>query len=211
MFIGGVDEAGRGPVIGPMVIVGVELNEDLLAKLEKVISKDSKGYSSGRREKLYNWIIDMDVSIYPLIIYPFTIDMWIKFLGGLNEMEAYFMSQIINFMKAQKVILDSCDNDPRRFSDRLHRYLKRKVDILCETNADVKYTVVSIASIIAKVIRDREIVRLGEEFGFEASGYPSDPKTLNIVDKWIEKHGYPPPFARWEWKTIKKRYPKDLF
>lgn len=204
MKIGGIDEAGRGPAIGPMVIVGAEADERILEGYRGVIKKDSKGYSSTRREYLYRDLIRSEISFYPVIIYPFTIDMWMRHLGGLNDMEAYFMSRIIDRMESSRIFIDSCDNQPRKFLSRLDKYLRREVDVIAEINADIKYTIVSIASIFAKVIRDREVHRLGMEFGFSLSGYPSDPRTISFISSWIDLHRYPPPFSRWEWKTIKR-------
>jgi ribonuclease HII len=62
--------------------------------------------------------------------------------------------------------------------------------------------VVSAASIIAKVTRDREITILSEEFGKIGSGYPSDPVTIAFLSAYIKSHDAPPPIARKSWKTV---------
>ena len=75
-------------------------------------------------------------------------------------------------------------------------------EIVSEHHADITYPVVSAASIVAKVTRDREITKLAKKFGEIGSGYPSDPITIAYLSSYIDEHRLPPPIARKSWKTV---------
>jgi len=77
--------------------------------------------------------------------------------------------------------------------------------ITSEHQADVKYPIVSAASILAKVQRDMLIKQLGENAGYDiGSGYPADPKTIGFLEGWVNEHGSLPDFARSSWETSKR-------
>jgi ribonuclease HII len=81
-------------------------------------------------------------------------------------------------------------------------HLARACEIVSEHHADEKYAVVSAASIVAKVIRDREIEKLARTYGEIGSGYPSDPVTIRWLSGYIGENPRPPPIARRSWKTV---------
>ena len=204
MIIGGVDEAGRGPVIGPLVVAGVSIDDCLLKKLQSLV-KDSKQLSPKRREKLYPLIKKLCRKIVVEIIDPNEIDRWItSFKGGLNLLEAEVFSRIINELNADLVYVDSCDVKPQRFSDRIKRKITPGIKVVSENKADEKYAIVSAASIVAKVLRDREIEKLKSVYGEIGSGYPSDWKTINFLKKYYVEKGSFPPFTRKSYKTIQR-------
>jgi ribonuclease HII len=74
--------------------------------------------------------------------------------------------------------------------------------IISSHHADRKYPVVSAASIIAKVNRDRAIEKLRKNHDL-GSGYPSDSKTMNFIKEWISQNGDLPVFVRKSWKPVK--------
>jgi len=210
LIIGGVDEAGRGPVIGPLVIAGYFIDSNQYHLITNVVKKDSKGYSSSRRLKLFNYLVGLKgVKILVTILQPSIIDGWLEDIGNLNDLEAYFICKIIANAKPNIVYVDSCDSKPEKFLQRISRFkrmfsnMKLDVDIRAELFADIKYPAVSAASIIAKVIRDSYISRLSEQYGEIGSGYPSDAKTKNFLIIWKQKSKIPPPFVRKQWKTVK--------
>jgi ribonuclease HII len=169
------------------------------------VRRDSKGYTPIERERLYEVLISRAAAIKTIIIYPSIIDSWILYLGGLNELEAYFYARLISLTRPSKVYIDSCEAKPEKFRARLLRYLSGlEVELVVEVGADVKYPLVRAASIIAKVTRDRIVGRLRREFGEVGSGYPSDPDTKKFLKSWIEREGRPPPFARMCWKTVRR-------
>jgi len=207
-MIGGIDEAGRGPVLGPMVIAGYFLDEKHFSKISEIAKRDSKGYTPRERERIFHTLLNYGGSkVVVITLHPSIIDNWVSYLGGLNQMEAYYCYKIITTIKPRKVYIDSCDTHPQRFLNRIMRYLTKEkinLEINVDINADIKYPIVSAASIIAKVIRDSYILKLKEEFGELGSGYPSDPTTKKFLSTWIEKYNIPPPFSRKTWKTISK-------
>ncbi len=218
MIVLGIDEAGRGPVIGPMVVAGAATTEGKLRYLEKYITRDSKGYSRSKREELFYIIKSRVDFIKYYLVSAQEIDKWIlnkhNQSKGLNNLEAFYYSKIIldalSIFKERlaRIYVDSCDMDPDRFKSRIlnflgKKYAKLKDNIISEHRADEKYCIVSIASIIAKVIRDREIERLKSIYGDFGSGYPSDPKTRKFIKELIGKKGSCN-IVRYSWKTIKR-------
>lgn len=200
MIIGGVDEAGRGPVIGPMVVAGVSMNSESIKRLARII-KDSKKLTPQMRIKLEPVIRSAAHRVVIKIVDPKTIDEWIsKYRGGLNLLELELFTQVLNELDAEVVYVDSCDVKPKRFEERLReRGLKAKV--ISELKADEKYPIVSAASIIAKVHRDEEINKLKKKYGDFGSGYPSDQKTIKFIKNALIK-GCLPPIVRKSYKTI---------
>ena len=106
--------------------------------------------------------------------------------------------------KPDKIIVDCPDTEPRKFIQRLHKYLGTEIEIIAEHKADVNYPIVSAASIIAKVERDKVIERLKKKYGNIGSGYPADPLTVKFLEDYFSKHGKMPPEARKSWDTAKR-------
>ena len=200
----GVEEAGRGPVIGPMVMCGVVIDEKDEEKLLSIGAKDSKLLTPKTREILYKQIIKM-VKDYKLIIIPteqidgaLTADHL-----NLNKLEAQKMAEVINELHADRVILDCPSNNPREYTRYLRKHLEKKdIEIAAEHKAESKYTVVAAASILAKVTRDMEIEKIKEKIGIDfGSGYPSDPRTVEFLKKNWDKY---PSIFRKTWISYKK-------
>ncbi|MFN4133302.1 MAG: ribonuclease HII [Candidatus Hadarchaeales archaeon] len=199
-MIAGLDEAGRGPVIGPMVVCGVLLKENDLERLKLAGVKDSKLLTPRKREALADFIKTVVKKHILIHISPKEIDD----AENLNELEAMKFAQIINSLNPSLAFVDSTDPNPSLFKERLLRYLKLKPRLVIENSADRKYVQVAAASILAKVERDAEIEKLRREYGDFGSGYPADPKTRDFLSRWIKEKGEFPPFVRKSWKTIKK-------
>jgi ribonuclease HII len=73
-----------------------------------------------------------------------------------------------------------------------------------EHKADRNFAVVSAASIIAKVERDREIAELAKTLGFFGSGYPSDPRTVKFLEKCCQDLEEYPEYVRKSWRPARK-------
>ncbi|PCN50563.1 ribonuclease HII [Candidatus Geothermarchaeota archaeon ex4572_27] len=202
MMIGGIDEAGRGPLLGPMVIAGYFVeDEHVLRRLSEVVTRDSKGYTPAARRRIYDWLLSLEGgTAITVTIHPSIIDAWVGLLGGLNQMEAYFYSLVIRRASPRVVYVDSCDPNPRRFEERIRMYAPG-VEVRAEIGADARYPIVAAASIVAKVIRDEYIARLRREYGEVGSGYPSDPRTKAFFEEWVRRTGFKPPFARKTWRV----------
>ena len=207
MLISGVDEAGRGPVIGPLVIAGVSIDENDLPKLVNLGVKDSKLLSPQRRETLASQIKKLALKCHIVWLSPAEIDRVVerrRKLHKLNRLEAQAMAKVITVLKPDVVYVDASDILPDRFAEHIAENLSFSPKIICEHKADVNYPIVSAASIIAKVERDKVISKLQKKHGNMGCGYPSDLNTIKFLEVWIRNFGDYPDFVRKSWKTAKR-------
>ncbi|MDW8194390.1 MAG: ribonuclease HII [Nitrososphaerota archaeon] len=207
MLVAGVDDAGRGSVIGPLVIAGVLMEGEEIPKLVQLGVKDSKLLSPAAREKLAVQIMQIALKHAVVKLSPQEIDRFVesrKKLHKLNWLEARAMAKVIEFLKPSLAYVDASDIVEERFKEQILRFLPFKVEIISEHKADRKYPVVSAASIIAKVERDREISELKAKYGDFGCGYPSDPKTIEFLRRCIQTSGEYPDFVRKSWKPAKR-------
>ena len=203
MKLGGIDEAGRGPVIGPLVIAAIVIDESKLDKLRELNVRDSKKLSPKRREKLFNELLKVLDDHVIVELWPDEID---NREGTLNDLEIAGFIRALNFLKVKPDVLyiDAADVKEERFGENIKRELKFSPKIISEHRADDKYLPVSAASILAKVTRDQAIERLKEKYGEIGSGYPSDPKTRRFLEEYYRENGEFPPIVRRTWKTLRK-------
>ncbi|MEM2282058.1 MAG: ribonuclease HII [Candidatus Hadarchaeales archaeon] len=199
MTTAGLDEAGRGPILGPMVLCGVSFEERDLPRLREAGVRDSKLLSPQRREKLAEVIGEIAVSVELVELQAQQIDELRK-SKNLNEIEAEIFARIINNLNPSSAYVDSPDPDPHLFEQRLRRYLKKSPRLVVENGADRKYVQASAASILAKQRREERVKELHEKYGDFGSGYLTDPRTISFLRKWIREHGELPDFARKSWK-----------
>jgi len=200
MLVCGVDDAGRGSVLGPLVIAGISIEQKNIKQLVKIGVKDSKQLSPQLREKLYEQILSLVEGYHVAKIPPKTIDKSVS-KNLLNQLEANYMAKVIKKLQASSSYVDSCDVNPKRFGLYISN-LAKTGKIISSHHADRRYPVVSAASIIAKVNRDREIEKLRKNHAL-GSGYPSDPKTMKFIKEWVSQNGDVPIFVRKSWKPIK--------
>jgi ribonuclease HII len=197
----GIDEAGRGPAIGPMVIAGYCVEEEKIDSLKSLGVRDSKELARKQREDIYNEIIKLTDKYKYIIIDPKTIDYYV-YRNRLNYLEFDNMIKIIEEIKPDKVIIDSPMVNTKKVIEYIKNNLKINVEIVAENKADKKYPVVSAASIVAKVIRDREIDKIKEKINIDfGSGYPSDERTVKAIK---ENYEILKDYIRESWMTIKK-------
>lgn len=214
MIIAGIDEAGRGCVLGPMVLAICAIDEKKDGFFRDIGVKDSKLLSKQKREDLFS-VIEQNCIEYKIIVVPAE-ELNILMDGySLNEIEAQKVVDLLKAIKsADKVILDSPDTIAEKYTKRVRSILKKednkkfdKLDILSEHKADYKYVSVACASILAKVTRDKLMNKL---VGFELSGYSSDPKTIDYLKNYFLEHKKFPEFTRLKWKTV-DNIVKDLY
>ncbi len=212
MIIAGVDEAGRGPVIGPMVFCAFAIDEELSNTLKDRGVKDSKILSFEQRENLYDWLVSFKkFKSFALSAFEITIMMRSKI--GLNDIEAKIVSNLLlelsKDVAISKAIIDSPDPIASKYEKRIRRFNNLEFNLQCENKADFNYPVVSAASIIAKVERDRlieeiktDLSKKGIDFDF-GSGYPHDPKTIEFLEKYHQNENVQI-YLRQEWATVKR-------
>ena len=208
----GVDDAGRGPVIGPMVLAGCLITEEAEKEFRKLGVRDSKQLTKKRRAFLESVIKEKAV-VFSIQVTPASeIDGKNHDGTNLNDLEAEMASKIINeinrgFQKI-KVVLDCPSTNRTKWRDSVRMKVDNlsNLEILCEHKADRNHIAVSAASILAKEERERQMAILKEKYGDDmGSGYSSDP----ITKKFLEKHVKSPKHAtlfRKTWSTWKKAH-----
>lgn len=196
----GVDEAGRGPLIGPMVVASVAIEENLIEELSKIGVRDSKRLSRSARERLFEKILTISRVSLVITFSPRDLD-----ARNINTLELEAIEKILDaFVK----ILGGC---PRIYIDlftsqkRISSLRSICPDIVAEHRADSRYAVVSAASIVAKVLRDWHVDSIRKALGDFGSGYPSDPRTR----EWILRTGgeeleMARMFIRHKWSTLER-------
>jgi ribonuclease HII len=207
MLIVGVDDAGRGAVIGPLVIAGILLDERDLPKLVALRVRDSKLLSPKRREELSAVIRPLVLKYHVEKLWPKEIDKVVSShikLQKLNRLEAQTMAKIIEILKPDRAFVDASDVNAERYKEHILESLTYKPEIISEHKADRNYPIVSAASIIAKVERDKAIAELAQKFGDLGCGYPADPQTIAFLENWLRQYGEYPDFVRKSWKPAKK-------
>jgi ribonuclease HII len=203
-LIAGVDEAGRGSVIGPLVVAGIGVKESKLPLIRGLKLRDSKTLSRTSRRQLYSKIVGVADYICVCVLSTNEIDESVR-LKGLNKLEAEAMAAVISDIQPDNVYVDCCDVKPFRYTSLLETYItsSRVYKLYSFHHADALNAVVSAASIVAKVIRDSEIYEIRKTHKNIGSGYPSDRLTINFIRDWVLRFGEPPNFVRKSWRPVK--------
>ncbi len=203
-MIAGIDEAGKGPVLGPMCVAGVLLDEKKLDALSRIGVKDSKQLSAKKREVLAVEIKKLADKYFILEVSPIQIDELRKIMT-LNEIMVVCYAKVLEELKPDRAFVDAADVIAERFGENIKKKYAGEIEITSEHEADKKYPIVSAASILAKVQRDALVKKLEKKAGVEiGSGYPADPKTVRFLEDWVKKQGKLPEFARSSWETSKR-------
>ncbi len=207
----GIDDAGRGPVIGPMVLAGCLVNEETEKEFKKLGIKDSKQLTQKRREFLEK-IIKEKSEIFEIVLsHPIEIDGTNHKGINLNALEAIKAAEIINKInkgfKKIKVIVDCPSVSIIKWQDFLKTKIRNlsNLEISCEHKADKNHVSVSAASILAKCVREKEMSLLKEKYGNGiGSGYCHDPLTKKFLNEHVEKYNADGIFRKtWQtWKDV---------
>jgi len=215
-MICGVDEAGRGPCFGPLVVAGILVEND--TELVLIGVNDSKQLTPKKREQLAPQITRLATN-YELIVLPAVdIDILRKTMT-INQLEVFMFSKIIEKLKPAVCYVDAADVNEERFGKDIVSNLSYKPKMISKHKADEQYPVVGAASILAKVTRDEHIRKIAQELEPRlnrplGSGYPADPVTKQFLSTWVSRFGTLPPHVRESWETcqqlIKKHKTKRL-
>jgi len=203
MNVLGIDEAGRGPVIGPLIVAGVVIPDEKIPVLERMGIKDSKKLTPTRRKVLSRKLRNM-FEYETVEIKAQDIDKLRAKNVNLNEIEKIAMLKIIDKLDYDCIIIDSVDVKPKRLENEI-KSITGSNEVISEHKADDKYIQVAAASIIAKYERDMIIEHLKKDYrkiGEIGSGYPSDPKTKKFLEKFT--YDEMPDIVRKSWQTVQK-------
>ncbi len=189
MLISGIDDAGRGPVLGPMVLAGVLIDEKDEHKLKDIGARDSKTLTPKRREELAKKIKKIVKSYHIVIIHASEIDHKLAHGINLNDIEALKAAEIIDKLNPGKVILDCPSNNKKAWKNKVYEHIKNKnIILICEHKAE-RFPPVGAASILAKVTRDEEVAKIQKIIPFDiGSGYSSDPRTQKFMKEHLNEY-----------------------
>ncbi|MEA3137675.1 MAG: ribonuclease [Thermoplasmata archaeon] len=205
----GIDEAGRGPVLGPLVVAGVAIEDP--AVLKEMGCRDSKALSPAKREALDRLIRrEPGVRVEVRSIAAETLDHE-RTRRSLNDIEADRFREIALALGPKHLFVDACDVDAKRFGKTVSRGLPRGTKVVSEHKADDSYPIVGAASIVAKVARDAAVAELAKRLERKldqamplGSGYASDDRTRLFLQAWHAKFGDLPDGTRRSWAPMRE-------
>jgi ribonuclease HII len=205
MLIAGLDEAGRGPVIGPLVVGCVIMEDSEIGQLEEIGVDDSKKMTAKKRRSIATQIREIAKFTQTLIITPADINhLHDVEKYTLNQIEEMHFAKLLNSVPAfpDQIFLDACDTKEERFGETIKNQLKfTPKKVISKHKGDAIFKIVGAASILAKTTRDEILEEYISKWGEVGSGYPSDPKTKTFLKTYYAKHRDFPPIVRTWWKT----------
>lgn len=206
-MIAGVDEAGRGPVIGPLVVAGVAHSSQ--RRLRTLGARDSKALSPEQREEVAARL-RAEARCEVRVLHAEELNRRMR-TRTLNEIEVEAFAEVLRALAPERAYVDACDVDEQRFGRGVAKLLPQPCfPITARHGADATHAVVGAASIIAKVTRDALVADIGRELGREVgSGYPHDPVTRGFLERWRQEHDALPPHTRVYWATVADARPLD--
>ncbi len=198
----GFDEAGRGCVLGPLVVGGYLLEEADATAVRAAGGRDSKGMSAARRAEAADRLKEMGEGWRIEAITAGQIDR-----GNLNTLEEDAFVRICAELSPDAVQIDApvtprgIEAFRRRMADRFELPLER---VTATPRAENRFPAVGAASVLAKVTRDAALDRIRDGHGDVGSGYPSDPVTRAYLTRLLREGGDLPDFVRTRWDTLKR-------
>ena len=220
-MLAGVDEAGRGPVLGPLVVAAVLVEND--RSLRKLGVKDSKLLTPKKREELEPEIRRLALRVETRVLPAEELNARMP-KQNLNEIEVDAFAELLERIfrdpparsrplkpgaPALTAVLDACDVNADRFGRNVGARVTHACVIKSLHEADARHPVVAAASIVAKVERDRLMHAICAEHGACGSGYSHDVVTQDWLKAYVAEHKRLPPFARAAWETARRLVPRD--
>ena len=208
----GIDEAGRGPVIGPLVVCALCIPDEDERVLQEFGARDSKELSPAERRDISEKILSEAESsgwgVGIVICEAERIDSNSQY-SDLNRLEIELFAEAIEAAAESgsrgTVMADACDVNEERFTSRLVSRLGSdwsKWKVFSRHGMDSQNVVAGAASILAKVRRDEAISVIESQLGIIiGSGYPSDPLTKGAVKQLVSGE-LPHECLRWSWSTV---------
>ncbi len=201
----GIDEAGRGSVLGPLVVGGFLVGEEDLPRLAGLGAKDSKLLRPRVRREVYRRLATVGRR-FSTAAAPEEIDRAVRH-HELNLLEARLFGRLVRRARPGRVVVDACDPVAARFGRRVADAAGGIAPVVARHHADRDEPVVAAASVVAKVRRDHAVAvlarRLRRDLG---SGYPSDPRTVAVVREALAGPDRPA-WIRLSWATAERLKP----
>ena len=215
----GIDEAGRGPVMGPMIYACAYWKEEYDENIRKKFKfNDSKALKPEEREKMFEQIKSHpNIIRYELIVLTsdyISKEMLKRQKVSLNQIsqdsaKSLIKTAIDKKVNVRKIFVDTV-GPAGSYQTLLKNSLEdRTIEVTVEPKADAKFECVSAASIVAKVTRDKNIEIIEKEDKDCGSGYPSDPKTKEwLKDNYDNIFGFGRE-VRFSWKTVENMFKEN--
>lgn len=204
----GMDEAGRGAVLGPLIVAGVLVPESQREKLWPLGARDSKAIARPRRKVILRTLWSQGVRGWAVVIPPERID-----TQSLTALELSAMAELIQKLQPDEVVLDP-PVGPRALPQFLHILSQASgfpaEKIRAFPKADQKDPVVAAASLLAKVVRDSYVLFLRRTYGDFGWGYPGERRVQDFLREWVRKNGDLPPICRQRWHTVSRFLESEL-
>ncbi len=203
-----MDEAGRGAVLGPLIVAGVLVPESEREKLWSLGVRDSKTIARPRRKAILRRLWTQGARGWAVVIPPEKIE-----TQSLTALELFAMAELIRRLEPDEVVLD-----PPVGPGALPQFLRGLSQasgfpaekIRAFPKADQKDPVVAAASLLAKVVRDGYVLFLRRTYGDFGWGYPGERKVQEFLREWIARHGELPPICRQRWHTVSRFLESEL-
>jgi len=211
-MICGIDESGRGAVIGPLVICAVCTDEEYVKKIGSIVTSDREVRDDSVRKLIYLRTRKFLKVIEYVVVDAPVIDYFVS-QGLLNEMLASYMTLAIANVVTQGympwiVKIDSPIKKWSIFKKAILDYFNAleipipKQNIFVKAGLDEEDPIVALAGVLAKLKRDTIVQQLKKKYGDFGSGYPSDVRTRSWLRKLIEQGKELPPIVRKTWTTV---------
>jgi ribonuclease HII len=205
-LVAGIDESGRGPVIGPLIMAGVLINEEDSARLKSLGVKDSKLLTPEQRLYLEKGIKKIAQAYKVIKVPPKEIDYAVEGHDGLNLnwLEAKKVAEVINTLKPEKAIIDCPSPNLKAYSNYIKKHLDHPdIELVVAHKADRDFFEVGAASVLAKNAREKEVEKIEKQLKQKiGSGYMTNPVCQEFVKKNFDKH---PELFRKSWSTFKRQ------
>ncbi|MBI2508334.1 ribonuclease HII [Candidatus Woesearchaeota archaeon] len=204
-LVAGIDEAGRGPIVGSLFIAGALFEEGDEGRLRSLGVKDSKLLTHKKRVQIEKQILKIAKNYKIVEIKPAEIDHAVGGHDGLNLnwLEARKTAEIINFLNPDKAIVDCPSPNIKAYANYLRKFINNQnMELILDHKAE-KYEPVAAASILAKVAREEEVEKIEKKIGQKiGTGYMSNPQCQKFVKENFDKY---PKLFRKSWMPYKKQ------
>jgi ribonuclease HII len=200
----GIDEAGRGPAVGPMVMAAVALDTPAAAALSRAGLTDSKSFGAG--EDAHSTRCELDREIRARARFVMTIEVEHTEIdervarNELNVLERELASRLVERALGELAQIDRIIADGKRMFLALTQRFER---FESHDRAEDKHAAVAAASVVAKVLRDRRFEqirqRYEQELGPITGGGYANAATRRWLRAYCERYGRLPDEARRSW------------
>ncbi|NHJ46824.1 MAG: ribonuclease HII [Asgard group archaeon] len=205
----GADEAGRGLIIGPMVIGACAINDEILQKFTSIGIKDSKKYSSHQKLMTHANLVKKESLAWSVkILHADVLTNFNKNGMTMDEAEAYTFYRALEEIIKKVPKIDEYQVDNFQAKKKLKSLITdnpkmKNISLKVLPRADLQYPAVSAGSLLARGQSLTELDKIRKQHGNFGSGSTNDKRTINWLKQYyIQNKSWPKKIVRVYWKTI---------